>query len=188
MSEEKPRKLTKEDVLVDIRRIHKDITALVEEPTWSIREIDFVTHFLPVFSCQVEDDEKMGNWTRMANGPGHYVEVVDLAGNRLFLVPPLELPSIVDGDAPTASSMSIRDIYFHYRNISNGGKFGLANEYLNARMVDWLNKAKSDVNLQKYEQEWMEIFKRYNIEIKVDSVTNTDTKSESNNPIGYDPM
>lgn len=176
------------DTGIDIKRIYEQTSQISEEPLWSLMEVDFVTHFLPVFSGEETSPEKLGDWTRMAGGPGRYVEIKDRDGNRLFMVPPLQLPAIINSNAPTLKGLHVYSILDNFKRIAMAKSAGIAKQYLDNRLEEYGEQVRTTPNLQKYQQEWQAIFDRYNIVIKDQSDSAEQQKADGDEVVGFDPM
>lgn len=189
MSDDQDRKLTKEDVGIDMGVIFSRVKeAAKDNPFWSIKEVDFVEHFLPVFAGQEDNEQKIGDWTRMANGPGHWVAVTDIRGNVLFSVPPIQDTSVLNAGSSALAGFSAMDIVARYRSLAGAGRAQLANDYLQAHMTDFINRSKDDVNLDQEAAAWSYIFQRYNIEVApIQSEVET-AENDRQEILGFDPI
>lgn len=174
---------------LDIERIYKQTANIAKEPLWSLKEVDFVTHFLPVFAGEEESAEKLGDWTRMAGGPGRYVAVVNQAGEQLFLVPPLQLPAAINSNAPTLKGTHIYAILDNFKRIAMAKSAGLAKNYLENSLDNYAAQVHTNPDLETYQNEWQAIFTRYNIQIKAPAGADVEAKKDDDEQIiGFDPV
>ena len=172
----------------DIRRVYEETSRLEEDALWTLREVDFVTHFLPIFSGEVEDDQKLGDWTRMAGGPGRCVRVVDLQNKTLFLVPPLQLPAVINSNSPTLKGVHVYDILDNFKRIAMAKAAGMARTYLENSLDNYAEQVRTNPDLAKYQTQWEEIFKRYGIEPKFPNGESAMKKEDDAPVVGFDPL
>lgn len=172
---------------IDIENIYKQtLDAVTADPLWRISEADFVTHFLPVFAGEEDNPKKLGDWTKMAGGPGRYVEVFDRNQRTIFKVPPLQVTVAINSNSPALKGITIYSIIENFKRISMG-KSALAQKYVEGRLANYGSQTKNNVDTTVYENEWMAIFKRYNIDIKKTQPDAVD-ESSGDEVIRYDDI
>lgn len=160
-----------------------DMMTQITEPPKRIPENVFREIFLPVFAGLDPDMEKRtaeftAHWAGVVGSPMEPAEIVDVQGNKLFVVPPLYDSSKLNTEEQGFGVNSYRHIFGSLVDTSAINPQAAAGEYVTAvsKRLDGLIKEPTPAK-----NPWEEVFSFYNLIKKSDDVQSPTTGPASDN-------